>query len=231
MIKVKYVWLSDFVYGGIDGAVTTYAVVAGVHGAQLSVAIILILGFANLLADGFSMAVSKYTSDKAEKDRIQKIRRLEYESIERKPEEERAEIKTILQQQGFTGEALRQAEQVITSNKDRWVQFMIHNEFNVVEEAIYPAKSAVTTFAAFLVVGIIPLLGYLVTPFFPYNANVIFYLTTGFTMLALFFVGTIKSIFSDQHWLYSGLYTVAIGGIAASLAYVVGYVLRGLGAV
>ena len=51
-------YLRDWIYGGIDGAVTTFAIVAGVAGADLSAAVVLVLGFANLLADGFAMAAS-----------------------------------------------------------------------------------------------------------------------------------------------------------------------------
>lgn len=58
-------YLSEFVYGGIDGAVTTFAVVAGATGANFSTKIILVLGFANLIADGFSMGVGSYLSSKS----------------------------------------------------------------------------------------------------------------------------------------------------------------------
>lgn len=61
-------YLPEFVYGGIDGAVTTFAIVAGVVGASLSPAIILILGFANVLADGFSMGISNFLSQTSEND-------------------------------------------------------------------------------------------------------------------------------------------------------------------
>ena len=61
-------YLPEFVYGGIDGAVTTFAVVAGSIGASLSPFIVLILGFANLFADGFSMAISNYLSVKSQID-------------------------------------------------------------------------------------------------------------------------------------------------------------------
>lgn len=59
-------YLPEFVYGGIDGAITTFAVVAGAMGAALNSSVILILGFANLLADGFSMAISNYLSTKSQ---------------------------------------------------------------------------------------------------------------------------------------------------------------------
>jgi VIT1/CCC1 family predicted Fe2+/Mn2+ transporter len=59
-------YLPEFVYGGVDGIITTFAIVAGAIGASLSSSIILILGFANLFADGFSMAVSSYLSTKSD---------------------------------------------------------------------------------------------------------------------------------------------------------------------
>ena len=73
MFKSNYNWLPDFVYGSIDGIITTFAVVSAVEGGSLPVVIILIMGFANLFADGFSMAASKYLSDKAELDQDSKF--------------------------------------------------------------------------------------------------------------------------------------------------------------
>ncbi len=225
--KPIYSWVGDFVYGGIDGAVTTFAVVAGVQGSGLPVAVVLILGFANLLADGVSMAVSKYSSDKAEKERIQRIRRLEYKSIREHPEEEKTEIIEILRDHGFQGQALESAVSVITHNKDAWVELMMRYEFNVAEEAIYPMRSAFTTFAAFNVIGIIPLLGYLLSPFLAVGVSLIFIGTSIATMLALFIVGAVKARVTDEAWWKAGLKTVLLGSVAASLAYFVGYAFRG----
>jgi len=59
-------YLPDFVYGSIDGVITTFAIVAGVVGGGLSSGVVLVLGFANLLADGFSMAASDYLSAKSD---------------------------------------------------------------------------------------------------------------------------------------------------------------------
>ena len=66
--KFQKKYLPEFVYGAIDGSVTTFAVVAGAIGASLSAGIILILGFANLFADGFSMAISNYLSTKSQNE-------------------------------------------------------------------------------------------------------------------------------------------------------------------
>ena len=65
-------YLSEFVYGGLDGAVTTFAVVAGATGARFDTKILLVLGFANLIADGFSMGVGSYLSTKSEQELMTK---------------------------------------------------------------------------------------------------------------------------------------------------------------
>ncbi len=228
MRKVQYNWLPDFVYGGIDGAVTTFAVVAGVVGAQLSTSIILILGFANLLADGFSMAVGKYSSDKAELERIAHIRKSEEESIISKPKEEKEEIRKILKNWGFRGEDLSRAQAVITGNPKIWVKMMLNHEFNIIEENVNPRKGATYTFLAFIAIGLIPLLGYLSQTLTGFKDEELFVGTSVATLFALFLVGTVKSRFSSRHWIFTGLQTALIGGFAAAIAYLVGDVLGNL---
>src|SRR4026209_3025845 len=97
-------YLRDWIYGGIDGSVTTFAVVSGVVGAQLSPWTILILGFANLFADGFSMAASNFIGTKAELDDWRRLEAIENRHIDLAPEGEREEVKQIFQLKGFEGE-------------------------------------------------------------------------------------------------------------------------------
>jgi vacuolar iron transporter family protein len=224
----SYNWLADFVYGGIDGAVTTFAVVAGVQGASLSIPIILILGFANLFADGFSMAASKYLSDKAELEQYEKIRRAEHRHLKEKTEHERGEVREIMAEYGFTGRDLNRATEIITSNPEKWVDLMMRHEFNMTIENTHPLKGAFATFVAFVVIGFIPLLGYTFNAFIPLDQFGIFIATCIATLVAMFVVGAIKSVFVMRHWFISGLETVFFGGLAASIAYIVGYLLRGL---
>jgi VIT1/CCC1 family predicted Fe2+/Mn2+ transporter len=231
--KTPYNWLPDFVYGGIDGAITTFAVVAGVAGAKLSTPIILILGFANLIADGFSMAVGKYSSDKSEIERIRHITKMEERSIQENPKEEKEEIREILRQFGFKGRDLTRAERIITSDKEAWIHMMLHHEFHVVEENIQPYKGAAVTFLAFIVVGFIPLCAYVFQNILPFTNEAspeqvtqrLFITTSLGTLFALFLVGTVKSKFSERHWIFSGLETALIGGVAAGLAYGIGHLL------
>ncbi len=225
---MKYNWLPDFVYAGIDGSVTTFAVVAGVVGANLSTSTILILGFANLFADGFSMATGKYLSDKAELERMQYLRSIEERSIIEKPKEEKKEIEVILKSFGFRGEDLSRAKKVIFKNPEAWVNLMMNHELNIIEDNVEPKKGALITILAFITIGLIPLLGYVFQRFLPINEDYLFTGTCFSTLLALFFVGTVKSRFSKKSWVVGGIETSAVGGLAASIAFFIGYLLQKL---
>ena len=180
-------YLSDFVYGGIDGSVTTFAVVAGVAGASLSSSIILILGFANLFADGFSMAVGNYLSAKSKREYIEKVRKGEEHSVRMIPDEEREEIREIFKQKGFVGTQLEDAVTVITNNKDIWVDTMMKDEFGIFEEQKSPIHGALVTFIAFNVVGFIPLLAYVLSYFILPLLDQAFLLSIVFTSCAFFY--------------------------------------------
>lgn len=226
--NATYNWVPDFVYGGIDGAVTTFAVVAGVQGASLSIPIILVLGFANLFADGFSMATGKYSSDKAHQEQFEHIRQIEYRHLKEKTEEETEEVRFILSKYGFAGDDLETGVRVITSNPDAWVDLMMRNEFCMVQENVDPIKGAISTFLAFIVIGSIPLLAYVLKGFLPLTSDGLFITTSIATFFALFFVGTVKSRFVVKNWFVAGIETALLGSLAASIAYLIGFLLRSL---
>ena len=142
-------YLGEFVYGGIDGSVTTFAVVAGAVGASLDSSIIIILGFANLFADGFSMSVGSYLSSKSEIDNFKKHQKIEYWEVENIPEAEREEIRDIYREKGFEGELLEQVVEVITSDKDRWVDVMMKDELSMMETNKSPFAMGAVTFISF----------------------------------------------------------------------------------
>src|SRR6056300_339085 len=131
-------YIGEFVYGGIDGSVTTFAVVAGSAGANLDTSVIIILGFANLIADGFAMSVGSYLSNKSEKQNFEKHERIEYWEVDHLPEKEKEEIRDIYRDKGFEGELLEQVVDVITSDKDRWVDVMMKEELNLIKEEKSP---------------------------------------------------------------------------------------------
>ncbi len=215
-------YIRDWVYGGIDGAVTTFAIVAGVVGAQLSSGIILILGLANLLADGFSMAASNYAGTKTEIDDRARLREVEKKHILHAPEGEREELRQILRAKGLSGEPLEEAVLAITSNHDVWIDTMLSEEYGLASTLRSPWRSALATFGSFCICGAVPLIPFLL----PFAAP--FYWATALTGVVFIIIGAIKAQWALAPWWRSGLETLAIGMLAASAAYVVGYLLRGL---
>jgi VIT1/CCC1 family predicted Fe2+/Mn2+ transporter len=216
----KHNYLRDWIYGGIDGSVTTLAVVTGVAGAQLSPWIILVLGFANLFADGFSMAASNYLGTKAEHDDWRRLERIEHRHIEQEPEGEREEVRQILKQTGFAGKDLQRMVELVTADRDRWVRTMLTHEYGLPQAVRSPYKAAFSTFTAFLICGLVPLLPYL------FGSASSLVISVALTGVVFFAIGSIKSRWSTSSWWHSGLTTLLVGGIAALLAYATGVLLR-----
>ena len=215
-------YVRDWVYGGIDGAVTTFAIVAGVVGADLSSGVALILGVANLVADGFSMAASNDSGTKAEHDDAERLRRIEERHIAIAPEGEREEIRQIYAAKGFTGEDLERVVAVITSDRKRWVETMLAEEYGLALAGRSPLGAAASTFSAFLLCGSVPLLSFVA------GSERAFAWSIGLTAAVFFAIGAAKSRWSPAPWWRSGLETLAIGAGAAGFAYAIGYALSGL---
>lgn len=219
--------LRDFVYGGIDGAVTTFAVVSGVAGAGLSSGVVVVLGFANLLGDGFSMAASNFLGTRADLQLIQQTRQLIQRRIQLDAEREREQVRQILTNQGFSGAGLQQATTVYTSDEDRWIELLLQDEFGLSSQQPDPMKAAIVTFAAFISIGLLPLLSFTVHLWNPALVNP-FFASALLTALAFFTVGAVKSRFVAERWYWSGLETLAVGGAAALLAFLIGRILQGI---
>jgi VIT1/CCC1 family predicted Fe2+/Mn2+ transporter len=221
-------YLHDFIYGAIDGTVTTFAVVAGVEGANLDEAVVIILGAANLIADGFSMAVSNFLGSRAERQRRERARREEERHIRLVPRGEREEIRQIFARKGFQGADLDRVVEVITSDPDVWRDTMMTEELGFGPTEPNEYRAALATLTAFLVVGFLPLVAFVYDAIAPGDVANAFTWSAVMTGIAFFVVGAMKSRFVDQAWWRSALETLAIGGLAATLAYVAGVLLQGV---
>ena len=223
---IKYQkYLGEFVYGGIDGSVTTFAIVAGSVGADLSASVVLILGFANLLADGFSMSVGAFLSAKSERQNFEKHKAIEYWEVENIPETEREEIREIYRQKGFQGELLEKVVDVICAKKDVWVDTMMKEELEMMKNQKSPLKIGSVTYISFLLVGLIPLVVYVWDYLFGFSGDV-FWTTCGLTGLGFMTIGYLKSFVTETNQWKSMLETLLLGAIAASVAYYVGDILE-----
>ncbi|MDT0686878.1 VIT1/CCC1 transporter family protein [Autumnicola psychrophila] len=219
-------YIAEFVYGGVDGAITTFAVVAGAEGANLGITVVIILGIANLIADGFSMSVGNFFSTKAERDLYEKHKEVEYWEIENLREKEVAEIREIYSAKGFKGELLEKVVAVIIADKDVWVDTMMKEELEMVKGEKTPYKTAGVTFFSFLLVGSVPLLSYFFAGTTQGNDQQLFIYSCVLTAIALGLVGSLKSKVTEKNMLLGIVETVLLGGLAAILAYFVGDILE-----
>tara|TARA_B100001179_G_scaffold188631_1_gene144903 strand:- start:762 stop:1481 length:720 start_codon:yes stop_codon:yes gene_type:complete len=221
-------YIAEFVYGGIDGVITTFAVVAGSAGAELAVPIVLILGFANLIADGFAMSVGSYFAAKSENESYDKHKAVEYWEIENLREKEVEEIREIYEAKGFEGDLLKQVVDVITSDDEVWVDTMMKEELEIMKDDRPPWKRGLVTFLAFNLVGFIPLSAYALTGFIDASSSDLFMLSSFSTAVALAFIGALKGYVTEQSRIKGILETVFLGGIAAIIAFFVGDILEKL---
>jgi VIT1/CCC1 family predicted Fe2+/Mn2+ transporter len=225
--------IEDFVYGATDGAVTTFAIVAGVVGASLSPSVVLILGFANLFADGFSMAIGNYLSAKSRIEYVERQRKREEWEIKINTAQKIQEIKDIYSDKGFKGELLESIAKVIISNRKVWVDTMMEEKIGPIDNNNEnPIYKAITTFFAFYLVGLIPLIPFIYVYFVYYDLshsinkidNVFLY-SIIFTAISFFSIGLVKGKVVNKSPVKSGLNTLIIGGIAAVVAFLVGSLL------
>jgi VIT1/CCC1 family predicted Fe2+/Mn2+ transporter len=217
-------YVGDAVLGAIDGCVTTFAVVSGVVGANLPQRVALILGLANLCADGFSMAVSNYQKAASELQRSAQAREIEARHIAEVPEGEREEIRQIFAQKGFTGQLLEDVVTVITQDRQRWLETMLMEEHGLPLVGPVPLRAALVTFAGFFLAGFLPLAPLMLPLALPAPAR--FSISAWATGVTFLLIGVLKGHVLDRpHW-RSGLETLLVGGGAAVLAYLVGAWLR-----
>jgi VIT1/CCC1 family predicted Fe2+/Mn2+ transporter len=215
--------VSDAILGGVDGCITTFAIVTGAVGAGFPPHVSLILGIAKLFADGLSMAVSNYESIKAQNDFIDATRREEERHIEQVPEGEREEIRQIFAQKGFDGDVLENIVQTITADRRLWIETMLTEEHGLQGRHPNPVRAGTVTFAAFVLVGAIPLLPLLITSL---SVPTQLYASLALAGVVFFAIGSLKSIVFGRPAIRSGLATLLTGGAAAGIAYVVGSLLR-----
>jgi vacuolar iron transporter family protein len=228
--SIERSYIRDFIYGSIDGTVTTFAVVAGAAGATLPESVIFILGCSNLIADGFSMAVGNYEGVKAEKQLTDKYRKMEEEHIERVPEGEKEELRQIYKSKGFDGPELESIVEGISSNKEAWVEVMLTEEHGLSTAIGSPLKAAIITFVAFCSIGIFPLIPYIVKAigWIDIHSEDIFAISAIVTAITFFSIGAVKGKVVQVSKLRSGFATLLTGGAAALIAYYVGKFLASL---
>ena len=217
-------FIHDVVYGGNDGIITTFAIVAGTVGADMPVYIIVILGIANLIGDGISMAAGSYLSLKSELDQYERISAEEDREIEDHPEIEREEVKEAFAAKGIAGKDLADLTRILTGNRRLWVETMMHHEHGLVRESsANPRAHAFATFVAFVIFGAVPLLPYVFLA--ETGSRFLIAALSAFGSLSL--LGITRSYVTRQRLLTGTLEVLLVGAAGAGAAYAIGALLKG----
>ncbi len=222
-------YLREITYGGNDGIVTTFAVVAGFAGAAadpasstIPIITVLLFGLANLLADGLSMSLGSFLSLRADQDMYKKERQKEIQEIAETPDHEVEETIEILRQKGFSLPDAKVITRMYQKNHPYWIEFMMKDELEMSNpEQEHPTYVALSTFLSFVSFGSIPLIPYflhLPGNSFPYSVMA--------TIVALSLLGILRGSVSHEKPYQAVFETICVGGIAAASAYIVGSFFR-----
>ena len=171
--------LRDFIFGAIDGTVTTFAVVSGVSGAGLAAGVLIILGVANLVADGFSMGISNFLGTRAEKQQRARTLQDEKNQIRIFPEGEREEIRQIFAVKGFSGADLERVVEVITSDDERWASVMMREEHGYPAAEASPWRAGLVTYSGFMIARLLPILPFIYQAIVPGELSHAFFWSMG----------------------------------------------------
>jgi VIT1/CCC1 family predicted Fe2+/Mn2+ transporter len=218
-------YLGEFVYGGIDGSVTTFAVVAGSVGAGLDSAVIIILGFANLLADGFSMSIGAYLSSRSEQLNLIKHKKRQELAIQKKPKIERGRLGNKMDQRGVAKANQERILDVLEQNPEIWVDTLLVTEKGISQQGKSPLKVGLATYVSFVLIGLIPLVVYVWDYIGNFPGNTFFW-ASSLTGMGFLIIGYLKSYVTESSSIKGMVETLSLGVIAAGVAYFVGDLLE-----
>ncbi len=223
-------FLKQIVYGGNDGIVTTFAIVAGFAGAaaegaaQIGALAVLVFGLANLFADAVSMGLGEFLSTRSQRDLYMQQRRRELHELATNPDQERRELMQMLTERGLDRASADAAADLLLTSPELVVDMMMSYELEMPDMRNgSPALDGLMTFLSFVLFGAVPLIPYfLLDP-----TNLTFYLSVGATALALIALGVLRW-WSTHESLYRCVgETVLVGGVCATVAFAVGAIVGG----
>jgi len=209
------------VFGVNDGLVSNLSLVMGIAGAQADSKFVLLAGVAGLLAGAFSMGAGEYLSMRVQREVFERQISVEKHELATLPEEEHAELRRIYEQKGISPENAAKLSDVVMSDADLALETHVREELGInMNELGSPWGAAFSSFFAFVLGAVIPAAPYVIT-----NGQTAFYSSIILSALSLLIVGIVLSIFTGKNWLFSGLRMLVIGGLAAAVTYLVGFLL------
>lgn len=206
------------VFGFNDGLVSIVCLVMGVAGASVSYATILLTGVAGLLAGAFSMAAGEYVSMRSQREMFEYQIGLERAELAQYPEEEAEELALIYAARGMHQDEATALAQRMVSDPEMGLDTLAREELGLnPDELGSPWMAAISSFLAFGVGGVVPLLPYLLG-----IEQYALKLSILLTALALFGVGAALSLFTGRNAWWGGLRMLLIGGGAGAMTFFIG---------
>jgi len=209
------------VFGVNDGLVSNFSLVMGFAGAEAKPEYILLAGVAGLLAGSFSMAAGEYVSIRAQREVFEQQIAMEQQELEMSPQEEEEELSLIYQAKGIPEQEAAALARRIVKNPKPAIDTLAREELGLDPSQLgSPWGAAVSSFVAFVVGALVPVLPYLFA-----SGQSAWVASAFFSCLALFGVGALLSIFTARGPFVSGVRMLGIGLLVSAITYCVGWLL------
>jgi VIT1/CCC1 family predicted Fe2+/Mn2+ transporter len=222
-------YIKSIVFGGLDGIITTFAVVAGAAGGGFGPDVVIVMGISSLLADALSMGVGDALSSKAEAEVAKRERDREKWELENFKEGEISEMVEIYKGKGMAEEDAELVMRVCAKYEDLFVDMMLVDELGINppddDDSWTPfVKEGFVTFCSFCLFGFFPLAAYCIvgTASEDVDSRALFIISCVITCVMLFALGAIKSTVTTRSWWISGLEVLALGSFVALIAFGIG---------
>ena len=206
----------DIVIGMADGLTVPFALAAGLSAAVSSTTVIVTAGLAEVTAGAIAMGLGGYLAARTDAEHYAAEQARENHEIDHLRDREIEEVGAIFKEYGLEGDAMHVVVSAVTSNRQRWIDFMMRFELGL--EAPDPKRapiSAGTIGASYVVGGLIPLVPYMLTP----SIDMALRISVLATAVALLCFGAVKGHFTGVNKLKSAAQTLLVGGLAAGAAY------------
>jgi VIT1/CCC1 family predicted Fe2+/Mn2+ transporter len=215
----------DVIIGMSDGLTVPFALAAGLSGVVTSSALVLVAGLAEIAAGSIAMGLGGYLAARSETEHYQaELVRERYE-IQHVPDLERAEVREVLAGFGLKDELLENSVNAITEDDQRWLDFMMRNELNLEPPDPKRARNSAATIGfSYIAGGVLPLAPYALG--LPVITALLW--SAAITLAALLVFGGVKGRFTGVSTMKAALQTALVGSLAASAAYLLARLVKGL---
>ena len=220
-------FVKSAVYGGLDGILTIFAIASGALGSDISNTAVLILGASSLIADSISMGIGDYMGTKSECEFVKSERAHAEWEVKNNPEGEKTEMKEIYVDKGLSEADATVVVEILSKHQETWIDIKMVDELGLLNSNDSPIKNGLVSCVSFATLGLIPLLPYIVGVGVK-NVEGLFPVSLLSTIIALFFLGALKTKFTGKNIVISGLETLLVGACAAGFAFLVGWLLAPL---